>query len=64
MLTISTSPVVGMVDGRGYDGRRKDAICDIRGDNGQTDRRTDGQTDRLLYPCACTRGKYSTQLNS
>ena len=31
MLTISTSPVVGMVDGRGYDGRQKDAICDIRG---------------------------------
>ena len=31
MLTISTSPVVGMVDGRGYDGRQKDTICDIRG---------------------------------
>ena len=24
--------------------------------DGQMDRRTDGQTDRLLYPCACTRG--------
>ena len=31
MLTISTSPVVGMVDGHGYDGRQKDAICDVRG---------------------------------
>ena len=31
MLTISTSPVVGMLDGRGYDGRQKDAICDISG---------------------------------
>ena len=31
MLTISTSPVVGIVDGRGYDGRQKDAICDVRG---------------------------------
>ena len=31
MLTISTSPAVGMVDGYGYDGRQKDAICDICG---------------------------------
>ena len=31
MLMISTSPVVGMVDGCGYDGRQKDAICDVRG---------------------------------
>ena len=31
MLTISTSLVVGTVDGRGYDGRQKDAICDVRG---------------------------------
>ena len=29
MLTMSTSPVVGMVDGCGYDGRQKDAICDV-----------------------------------
>ena len=90
MLTISTSPVVGMVDGHGYDGRQKDAICDIRGPC-LTIRsifkpvchwfrlighvyellrcldveiwwfswwqQTDGQTNRLLYPCACARGK-------
>ena len=31
MLTISTSPVVGMVDGHGYDGRQKDAVCDVLG---------------------------------
>ena len=31
MLTISTSPLVGRVDGCGYDGRQKDAICDVRG---------------------------------
>ena len=31
MLTISTSTVVGMVDGCGYDGRQRDAICDVRG---------------------------------
>ena len=31
MLTISTSPAVGMVDGCGYDGQQKDAICDVRG---------------------------------
>ena len=99
MLTISTSPVVGMVDGRGYDGRQKDAICDVRGPCltiwstfkpvcrwfrmigytyellrcldveiwrfswwQQTDRQTDGQTNRLLYPCACARGNNMTRL--
>ena len=31
MLMISTSPVVVMVDGRGYDSGQNDAICDVRG---------------------------------
>ena len=29
-----------------------------------TDRRADGQTDRLLYPCTCMRGKYMEQSSS
>ena len=91
MLTISTSPVMGMVNGCGYDSRQKDTICDVYGLCltiqstfkpvccwfwlisyaykllkcldveiwqfswwQQMDRRTNGQTDRLLYSCACT----------
>ena len=31
MLTISASPVEGMVNGHGFDGPQIDATCDVRG---------------------------------